>query len=106
MDVKNTFDYISQIKLGQVIKELKIDNDMIGETQSFLTDRKINLVNDRHISLEKYVKIRISQDLPVFFILFLIYISAIFDAVFIILTNAILVLIIDNFGFLVNRKSI
>ena len=30
MDVKGAFDYISRVKLAQQMRELKIDNDLIG----------------------------------------------------------------------------
>lgn len=58
------------------------------------------------IILEKVVKTKILQGLLVFSILFLIYISGIFDMVITTLPNTILLLFIDDLRFLVNRKSI
>ena len=81
MDVKGAFDYVSRLKLAQRMRQLGIDNDWIGWTQSFLTDRKVEIVIDGHINSEKDVETGIPQGSPVSPILFLIYISGIFDAV-------------------------
>ncbi len=81
IDVKGPFDYISRLKLAQRIRQLGVDNDLIGWTQSFLTGRKVEIVIDRHINSEKDVETGIPQGLPVSPILFLIYISRVFDTV-------------------------
>lgn len=52
------------------------------------------------------MEIEIPQGLPVSLILFFIYISRVFDTVTITLPNTILLLFIDDLGFLVDRKSI
>lgn len=46
MDVKGTFDHVSRAKLVQKMADLSIDNDLIDWTQSFLTDRLVELVID------------------------------------------------------------
>ena len=106
MDVKGAFDYVSRVKLAQRMRELKLDNDLIGWTQSFLTDRKVKLVIDGHANLEKGVETRIPQGSPVSPILFLIYISGVFDAVTTISPNALSLSFMDDLGFLVDGKSI
>ena len=35
MNVKGAFDYVSQVKCAQRIKQLGVDNDLIGLTQCF-----------------------------------------------------------------------
>lgn len=106
MDVKGAFDYVSRVKLAQRMRELKIDNDLTGWTQSFLTDRKVKLVIDGHANLEKGVETGIPQGSPVSPILFLIYISGVFDAVTTISPNALSLSFMDDLGFLVDGKSI
>ena len=39
MDVKGAFDHVSRAQLAQRMSDLGIDDDVIGWTQSFLTDR-------------------------------------------------------------------
>lgn len=56
MDVKSPLDYVSRVKLAQWMRELKINTDLISWTQSFLTDRKVKLVIDGHVNLEKNVE--------------------------------------------------
>ena len=48
MDVKGAFDHISRAQLAQRMSDLGIDDDLIGWTQSFLTDRWVELVIDGH----------------------------------------------------------
>lgn len=88
------------------MKELKIDNDLICWTQSFLTNRKVKLVIDKNLNPENDVETGIPQDSPISLIFFLIYLSRIFNTVTITLPNTILLLFMDNLGFLVDKKSI
>lgn len=73
MDVKGAFDYVSRIKLAQWMRQLGIDNDLIGWTQSFLTDRRVEIVIDGHINAEKDAETSIPHGSPISPILFLIY---------------------------------
>ena len=50
MDVKGAFDHFSQAQLAQRMSDLGIDDDLIRQMQSFLTDRWVELVIDRHIN--------------------------------------------------------
>lgn len=59
--------------------ELRVDGDLISWIKSFLTDWKHQLIIDGHNNHEKKVKTRIPQRLLVSPILFLIYISGVFE---------------------------
>ena len=69
MDVKGAFDHVSRWQLLARMIELGIDGDLVTWTGSFLTDRKIQLVIDGHDNKERET------------ILFLIYISGVFNKV-------------------------
>lgn len=46
MDGKETFEYVSQVKLMQRMCDLSINKNLIGWTQSFLTARLVEFVID------------------------------------------------------------
>lgn len=81
MDVKGAFDHVSRVRLIERMMELEIDGDLIRWTQSFLTDQTVQLVIDGHDNRERSIETRIPQGSPVFPILFLIYISGVFQQV-------------------------
>ena len=81
IDVKEVFDNVSRVKLGQQMRQLGVNKDLIGWTQSVLTDGKVGIVIDGHINSGKTVETGIPQESPVSPILFLIYISGVFDAI-------------------------
>ena len=81
MDVKGAFDHVSGKKLAERMTDLGIDGDLVGWTQSFMADRRVELMIDGHINPEVAVNIGILQSSPVSPILFLIYISGIFEEV-------------------------
>ncbi len=83
-----------------------VDNDLFGWTQSFLTDRKIEIVINGHINPEKRVETGIPQGLPVSPILFLIYISRVFDAVKEKSLETIFLSFMDDLEFLANGNSL
>ena len=80
IDVKEAFDHVSRSQLLKRMIDLGIDGDLVAWTKSFLTDRKIQLVIDGHDNKEREIKTGIPQGSPVSSILFLIYISGVFDA--------------------------
>lgn len=59
INVEDVFNYVSRIKLVQQIKELKINNDLIGWTQSFFINRKVKIIINGYVNLEKDVKTKI-----------------------------------------------
>lgn len=81
MDVNGAFDHVSQANLVEKMIKLGVDGNLIRWTQSFLTDRKFQLVIDGHNNKERDIEMGIPQGSPVSPILFLIYISAVFDQV-------------------------
>ena len=81
MDVKGAFDHVSKAQLLRHIINLGIDGDLVGWTRSFLTNQKVQLVIDGHKSKERKIETGIPQGSLVSSILFLIYISQVFDAV-------------------------
>ena len=81
IDVKGAFDYVSRAKLVQKMKELDINDYLIGWTQSFLTDRLVELVINGFTNSKQKVESGILQGSPVSPILFLIYISGVFPII-------------------------
>ena len=81
MDVKNAFDHVSKKKLAERMTDLGFDGDLVDQTQSFMANKRVELIIDGYINPEVIVNTDISQDSPVSPILFLIYISGIFKEV-------------------------
>lgn len=79
---------------------------MIRWTNSFLTNRKIQLVIDGHDNSERDIETGILQGSPVSPILFLIYISGIFEEVTKNHPWASSLLFIDDLGFIASGKSV
>lgn len=63
------------------MKDLDIDDDLIGWTQSFLTDRSVEIVINGCTNEKQKIESGIPQGSPVSPILFLIYISDVFSMV-------------------------
>ena len=106
MDIKGAFDYVSRAKLVQRMKDLSIDNDLIGWTKSFLTDRSVELVIDGYTNSRQRVESGIPQGSPVSPILFLIYISGVFSMIEDQLPYFICLSFINNLGFLTADQSV
>ncbi len=105
MNIEGAFDYVFRVKLAQRMRQLVVDNDSICWIQSFLTDRKVEIVIDGHINLEKKVETGIPQELPVSPILFLIYISGVVDVVKEMSPETISLSFMDDLGFLANGNQ-
>lgn len=86
--------------------DLGIDDNLIGWTQSFLTDRSVELVIDGFTNPRQKVESGIPQGLPVSQILFLIYISGVFFVVEEHLPNVTCVSFVDDLGFITADRSI
>ena len=106
MDVKGAFDYVSRAKLVQRMKDLGIDDDLIGWTKSFLTNRSVELVIDGFTNPRQKVESGIPQGSPVSPILFLIYISGVFSKIEEQLPDITCFFFIDDLGFLIADRSI
>ena len=106
MDIKEACDYVSQAKLIQRMKDFGIDDDLIGWTKLFLTDRSVELVINGYINSRQRVESRIPQRSPVSPILFLIYISRVFSMIDNQLSHIIYLSFIDELGFLTADWSV
>ena len=106
MDVKGAFDHVSKTQLVARMLELEIDGDLIRWTRSFLTDRKLQLVIDGHNNQEKEVETGIPQGSPVSPILFLIYISGVFEQVEKELPGIVSLSFVDDLGFIASGVSV
>ena len=60
INVKSAFDHGSKKKLAERMTDLELDGDLVGWTQSFLINKKIELIIDGYINLEVIVNISIS----------------------------------------------
>lgn len=79
MDIKRVFDHISKTWLITYMLELELNKDFICWAKSFLINRKLLLVIHNHNNPKKKIKTKILQGSRVSPILFLIYISGVFD---------------------------
>ena len=59
MDVKNAFDHVSGKKLAERMTDLGLDGDLVGQIQSFIINKKVELIIDGHINPEVAVNIDI-----------------------------------------------
>ena len=106
MDVKEAFDHVSQAKLAQKMADLGIDEDLIGWTQSFLTDRWVKLVIDGFTNPKKKFETRIPQGSLVSPILFLIYINDVFSEIGRKIPSITCLSFMDDLGFLTAGHSV
>lgn len=104
--VKGAFDHLSKTKLVKRMMELVIDVDLIRWKRFFLTDRRIQLVIDEHTNRKQDIKTGISQESPVLFILFLVYISGVFEKESISYPGISALFFIDNLGFIASGYSV
>ena len=88
------------------MRDLGIDDDLIGWTKSFLTDRSVELVIDGFTNPRQKVESGIPQGSPVSPILFLIYISGVFSIIEEQLPHVTCVSFVDDLGFLTADRSI
>ncbi len=61
MDVKGAFDHVSRGQLITRMIELGVDGYLVAWTNSFLTDRRIQLVIDGHENKERDIETGIPQ---------------------------------------------
>jgi hypothetical protein len=81
MDVKKTFNYVARKQLLKKIIQLKIPGDLIQWTNSFLTDKQIQLIIKGHTYSAASLETKISQRSSVSLILFIIYLNGIFKII-------------------------
>ena len=88
------------------MKDLGIDNDLIGWTKSFLTDKSVKLVINRYTNSRQKVESGLTLRSPVSLILFLIYIGRVFFMIEDQLPHIICLSFINNLGFLIADQSV
>ena len=81
MDVKSAFNNVNMTVLGKQMEELGVEADLIRWTISFMTDRRVRLVLDGEVGDPNAVDTGVPQGSPAALILFVTYLSGIFDAV-------------------------
>ena len=81
MDVKGAFDHVNPDRLVSRMRELGLGGDLIRWTQSFLTDRKVQLIIDNTQCSTQPINSGFPQGSPVSPILFTIYLSGTFDEI-------------------------
>jgi len=81
MDVKSAFNNVDKTVLGKRMEELGVEADLIRWTMSFMTDRQVRLVLDGEVGVPNAVDTGVPQGSPAAPILFVTYLSGIFDAV-------------------------
>lgn len=106
MDIKGAFDHVSRWQLIAQMIELEIDGDLVTWTDSFLTKQKIQPVIDGHNNNEKEIETGIPHGSPVLPILFLIYISGVFNKV--LETNPLVTSLsfVDDLGFIASGSLV
>ena len=81
MDVKSAFNNVNKTVLGKRMEELGVEADLIRWTMSFMTDRRVRLVLDGEVGEPNAVDTGVPQGSPAAHILFITYLSGIFEAV-------------------------
>jgi len=81
MDVKSAFNNVNKVLLGKRMEALELEPDLIRWTHNFMTGRKVKLVLDGKAWDASPINTGIPQGSPVAPILFVTYLSGIFDEV-------------------------
>ena len=81
MDVKAAFNNVNKTHLGRRMQALGVESDLIWWTGSFMSDRQLKLVLDGMTGEASPVDTGIPQGSPAAPILFVTYLSGIFDEV-------------------------
>jgi len=81
MDVKSAFNNVSKAFLGRRMEELGLEADLIRWTMSFMSGRQVKLALDGEVGEAHAVDTGVPQGSPAAPILFVTYLSGIFDEV-------------------------
>jgi len=81
MDVKSAFNNVDKTLLGKRMEELGVEADLIRWTMSFMSDRQVKLRLDGETGEPSAVDTGVPQGSPAAPILFVTYLSGIFEAV-------------------------
>lgn len=81
LDVKGAFDYVAKNRLLSRMKELNIPSYLIKWTNSFLSKRRVQLVINGFTCPNREITTGVPQGSPVSPILFIIYLSGVFNSI-------------------------
>jgi len=81
MDVKSAFNNVSKPHLGKRMEALGIEADLIRWAMSFMSDRQVKIAQDGEVGKALPVDTGVPQGSPAAPILFVTYLSGIFDEV-------------------------
>ena len=81
LDVKGAFNHVNPSRLIAQLIEFNLDGDLIRWVQSFLTDRWVQLQIDNTLCPAHPINSGVPQGSPVSPILFIIYLSGVFDMI-------------------------
>ena len=81
MDVKSAFNNVSKVHLGKRMEALGVEPDLIRWTGSFMSDCQVKLVLNGKVGEAEPLDTGIAQGSPAAPILFVTYLSGIFDEV-------------------------
>src|SRR4030095_3246489 len=81
LDIRGAYPNICRKRLIKRMVELGIPGDIIRWTNSFLTDRRVQLVIDGYTCPMREVDCGVPQGSPISPILFVIYLSGLFSAI-------------------------
>lgn len=100
MDIKRAFDHILKSQLLKPMIKLDIDGNLIAWIRSFLIEQKILIIIDEHKNKEREIETDILKGSLVAPILFLKYISRVFDSILQSCISITLLLFFDDLGFI------
>ena len=81
MDVKSAFNSVSRVQLGRHMEAFEIEPDLIRWAGSFMSDRQVKLILDGEVGEENPVDTGIPHGSPTAPVVFITYLSGIFDEV-------------------------
>jgi hypothetical protein len=80
-DVKSAFNNVSKAYLGRRMEALELEPDLVRWTSSFMTDQQVKIVLGGEVGQANPVDTGIPQGSPATPVLFITYLSGIFDEV-------------------------
>ena len=105
MDVKSAFNNVDKTIIGQRIEVLGLEADLIRWTMSFMSDWRVKLVLDGETGEDYQVDTGVPQGSPAAPILFVTYLSGIFEVVEQAATGISGLSFVDDIGWLAEGKG-
>ena len=92
--------------LLQRMNEMSIDEDLLHWTQSFMSGQTVRLVLDDFLCSEQQANSELPQNSPVSLILFVIYISEVFESIEKEISEAHALFFADDIEIVISRSSV